>query len=246
MATSQLEEILNSYKQGRLSLNKALKVLKWYPFVKAANLTLDTQRYTRRGFPEIIYAEGKNTKTLKEVLKNSKSISPLIISRLKYPVYKKLNTTFPKLKYNKTASIGYFNPPPKNKNGLVAVVTAGSSDIKVAEEAAFTLELLGVKVNRFYDLGVAGLHRIMDKIEEIEKSKCVIVAAGMEGTLPGIIASMIPKPVIAVPTSVGYGTNLGGFSSLLTMLNSCSLGVAAVNIDNGIGAATTAYLINKL
>ena len=246
MAIFQLEEILNKYKEGILSLNEALKILKWYPFVKTSNLTLDTQRYLRRGFPEIIYAKGKQLKTLKEILKNSKSISPLIISRLEYSAYKKLNTTFPKLKYNKTASIGYFNAPPKNKNGLVAVVTAGSSDISVAEEAAFTLELLGARVNRFYDIGIAGLHRIMDKIEEIEESKCVIAAAGMEGTLPGIIASMISKPVIAVPTSVGYGTNLGGFSSLLTMLNSCSLGVAVVNIDNGIGAAVTAYLINKL
>ncbi|MDP8233199.1 MAG: nickel pincer cofactor biosynthesis protein LarB [Candidatus Saelkia tenebricola] len=246
MTTSNLEEILNQYKQGTLSLSDALKTLKWYPFVEKKNLTFDTQRYLRRGFPEIIYAKDKNIKTLKEVLKNTKSISPLIMSRLEYTIYKKLKITFPKLKYNKTASIGYLDIPPKNKSGLIAVITAGSSDIKVGEEAAFTLELLGAHVNRFYDLGIAGLHRIMDKIEQIEESKCIIVAAGMEGALPGIIASMVSKPLIAVPTSIGYGTNLGGFSALLTMLNSCSLGSAVVNIDNGIGAATMAYLINKL
>lgn len=246
MDLPKLRKVLERYQKGSLSFSEVANFLKWYPFLTDKDVTLDTQRKLRRGFPEIIYASGKDSSSLLRIIKNSKSISPLIISRLSYSTYLTLKKKVPSLKYNRKALIGYLSSPPKKKVGNVAVISAGNSDINVAEEAAFTLELLGNQVKRFYDLGIAGLHRIVDKIEKIEESRCAIVVAGMEGTLPSIVASLISKPVIALPTSVGYGTNFKGLSALLTMLNSCSLGLAVVNIDNGIGAATIAHLINRL
>jgi len=242
--TFELITLLKKYRTGEISEEEILKYLKWFPFYEKDGFTFDTQRIIRRKFPEFIYTPSKDVSTLKKLISALKKNQPVILTRLEYEKYKKLKKYFRDLKFNSCAKIGYFRIPQK-KESLCAVVSAGGGDINVAEEASLVLEILGINVRRFYDLGCAGLVRLLSKIEEIEKAKCVIAVAGMEGALPGIIAGLISRPVIAVPTSVGYGTNLKGFSGLLTMLNSCSLGLAVVNIDNGVGAATVAYSIVK-
>lgn len=241
---SKFKVVLKKYKQGKISEHEILKYLKWYPFYEKNGITFDAQRILRRKFPEFIYAPGKDISVLKSLISALRKHQAVIITRLEREKYKKLRNHFKDLKYNSDAEVGYFQMP-KKRESLCAVVSAGRGDLKVAEEASVVLELLGIKVARFYDLGCAGLVRLITKLEEIEKAKCIIAVAGMEGALPGVLAGLVSKPVIAVPTSVGYGTSLGGFSALLTMLNSCSLGLAVVNIDNGVGAATVAYSIIK-
>jgi hypothetical protein len=246
MSLDKIEEVLKKYKEGIYTLPQVLNFLKWYPVLKLPGINLDTQRVLRKKVPEIIYAPGKDLNDLLRIIKDARTFDRLILTRLEPKLYTKLKQRFPTLKYKKIAKIAYTKGPPKKREGLVAVVTAGTSDRKIAEEAAFILELLGINVKRYYDVGIAGVHRIFDKLEELEGAKCIIAVAGMEGALPGFIAGLVSKPVIAVPTSVGYGTNLDGWAPLLTMLNSCSLGMAVVNIDNGVGAALMAYAINKL
>jgi len=209
---------------------------------------LDTDRNKRRGFPEVIYAPGKSDRQLQVLAKNIiLSRQTLLITRLKEESFVFLKESFPELRYNPQARIAYLrlkNPhPPK---GLAVVVSAGTSDIPVAEEASCVLEIMGNKVKRLYDLGVAGVHRLMDKRHILRRAKVIVVAAGMEGALPSVVSGLVSVPVIAVPTSVGYGANLKGLSALLTMLNSCSPGVAVVNIDNGFGAGYLAGMINRV
>lgn len=208
---------------------------------------LDTDRCSRRGFSEVIFCQRKSPVQIKkiaqELLKNKQD---LILTKLNEPTFKYLKKFFSKLKYNKDACLGYIlSRQKKLKKGVIAVISAGTSDIPVAEEAAVTLEALGSRVLKFYDVGVAGIHRLMDKIGQIRKAEVVIVVAGMEGALASIVSGLVKCPVIAVPTSCGYGANFSGLSALLTMLNSCSPGVVVVNIDNGFGAAYFANLINK-
>ncbi|MDD4894795.1 MAG: nickel pincer cofactor biosynthesis protein LarB [Candidatus Omnitrophica bacterium] len=210
-----------------------------------ANIDLD--RKSRRGHSEAIYCPGKTREQLKSIagqlLKNKQD---LLFTKLEKDNFNYLKKPFPKLKYNALAKIGYLVTKTKiEKKGLVAVVSAGTSDIPVAEEAALTLELMGNRVVKFYDVGVAGVHRVMNNIDTIRKAKVIIVVAGMEGALASIVSGLVSSPVIAVPTSCGYGANFGGLSALLTMLNSCSAGVTVVNIDNGFGAGYFASLVNK-
>ncbi|MCM8798929.1 MAG: nickel pincer cofactor biosynthesis protein LarB [Candidatus Omnitrophica bacterium] len=169
----------------------------------------------------------------------------LLITKLKPADFKKISREFPALRYNPLAKIGYYQPQPKRFKGKVAILTGGTGDIPVAEEAAVTLELMGSRVVRIYDVGVAGVHRLFDSLETIRKARVIIVVAGMEGALASLVSGLVRQPVIAVPTSVGYGANFKGIAPLLTMLNSCSPGVAVVNIDNGFGAGYFAHLINN-
>lgn len=207
---------------------------------------LDTDRARRRGFPEVVYAPGK---TDEQILKISRGLilhsEPLLITRIKEQSYLYLKNAFPNLKYNPQANIAYIGKSFPKKRGLVLVVSAGTSDIPVAEEAAVVLEVMGNKVERLYDVGVAGIHRLIDKKKLLFKAKVIVVAAGMEGALASVVSGMVKCPVVAVPTSVGYGASFKGLSALLTMLNSCSPGIAVVNIDNGFGAGYFASLINK-
>lgn len=209
-----------------------------------AKLDLDRQR--RRGFSEVIYCPGKTKAYLKSICRQLiKNKQDLLLTKLDKDKFSYLKKSFPRLKYNSLARLGYLLSKPKSPKGLVAVITAGTADIPVAEEAVATLEALGNRVLKLYDVGVAGVHRIMNKIELIKKAKIIIVIAGMEGALASLVSGLVSSPVIAVPTSYGYGANFGGLSALLTMLNSCSPGVAVVNIDNGFGAGYFASLINK-
>ncbi len=208
---------------------------------------IDTDRHKRRGFAEAVYCPGKTKAHLKkisaELLKNKQG---LLLTKLDKPAFTYLKRFFPGLKYNPLAKIGYIQQVPRIKNkDLVLVISAGTTDIPIAEEAAVTLEIMGNRVRRIYDAGVAGVHRVMNYIGIIKKTKIIIVVAGMEGALASLVSGITSSAVIAVPTSCGYGANFGGLSSLLTMLNSCSPGVTVVNIDNGFGAGYFASLINK-
>lgn len=208
---------------------------------------VDTDRNKRRGFPEVIYAPGKSNAHIINIARRlSRSRQPLLITKLNEGAYTCLKKALPGIKYNNIARIAY-SAIKKHRlaKGFVLVITAGTSDIPVAEEAALTLEIMGSKVKRLYDVGVAGVHRVIDKKVILRKAKVIVVAAGMEGALASIISGLVKSVVVAVPTSVGYGANFKGLSSLLTMLNSCSPGVAVVNIDNGFGAGYLAALINK-
>lgn len=208
---------------------------------------LDTDRVKRRGFPEVIYAPGKTDSQIKDIA--AKIIAcrqALLITKLKKETYEYLKRSFPGLRYNPSARAAYIKIGRASRlKGFVLIVSAGTADIPVAEEAAVALEIMGVRVERMYDVGVAGVHRILDKKRFLRRAKVIVVAAGMEGALASVVSGLVSSPVIALPTSVGYGANFKGLSALLTMLNSCSPGVAVVNIDNGFGAGYFAGLINK-
>ena len=208
---------------------------------------LDTDRLRRRGFPEAIYCPGKTSVHIKSISKELiRKKQDLILTRLESKTFLYLKRFIPRLQYEKAARIGYLVKRRKVLNkGSVTVICAGTADIPVAQEAVITLELMGNKVDKLYDVGVAGVHRLMQNMGLIKKASVIIVVAGMEGALASLVSGLVSSPVIAVPTSCGYGANFAGLAALLTMLNSCSPGVAVVNIDNGFGAGYFAALINK-
>jgi len=211
---------------------------------------VDIDRLRRRGFPEVIYCAGKSKEQIKKIAQTLlRHKQPLLLTRLEKDIFFCLKKTYPRLRYNEHAKIAYSKSSSsagsvKNK-GKVAVVCAGTSDIPVAEEAVATLEVMGNSVVKLYDVGVAGIHRVLDKKKLLNKCSAIVVVAGMEGALASIVSGLVCCPVVAVPTSIGYGANFQGLAPLLTMLNSCSPGVAVVNIDNGFGAGYFAGLVNK-
>ncbi|MDD5155320.1 MAG: nickel pincer cofactor biosynthesis protein LarB [Candidatus Omnitrophica bacterium] len=208
---------------------------------------LDIDREKRRGFAEVIYCQGKTREHLKKICRQMKKCrQDLLLTKLDKKTYAYLKKSVAGLKYNPLAKLGYLNikdKPPKK--GLVAVICAGTADMPVAEEAAVTAEVMGNRCVKFYDVGVAGVHRLMGNIAKIREAAVIIVVAGMEGALASIVSGLVGSPVIAVPTSCGYGSSFKGLAALLTMLNSCSPGVAVVNIDNGFGAGYLAGIINR-
>lgn len=208
---------------------------------------VDMDRCRRKGFSEVIYCPGKTKEQIKEISRRLiKGKQDLLLTRLEKGSFAYLKKSFPRLKYNRLAKLGYIiNKPKSAPRGCVLVISAGTSDIPVAEEAVVTLELMGNRAVKLYDVGVAGVHRLMHHIGLIRKANVIIVIAGMEGALASVVCGLARCPVIAVPTSAGYGASFSGLAALLTMLNSCSPGVAVVNIDNGFGAGYFAGLINK-
>jgi len=208
---------------------------------------IDTDREKRKGFPEVVYCPGKPKEYIKSIAgKILKSGQDLLLTKIEKDVYIYLKKTFPELSYNSAGRIAYQKVSEKlDKKGSVALICAGTCDIPIAEEAAVTLLVMGNKFEKFYDVGVAGVHRLMHHLADIKKANVVIVVAGMEGALASLVSGLVSVPVIAVPTSCGYGASFSGLSALLTMLNSCSPGVATVNIDNGFGAGYLAAMINK-
>jgi hypothetical protein len=243
-----IEKLLKDVSKGSVSVANALASLKTLPYEELEFATIDSHRSLRRGFPEVIYGEGKSSAQLREIAKRmSAKKENVLITRLDAKKATALKKHFPSAKYDK-ASRTFFIKTHAIKitgRGTILVITAGTSDIPVAEEAALTAEYLGNKVERLYDVGVAGLHRLLHKKETILAANVLIVVAGMEGALPSVISGLVARPVIAVPTSIGYGANLGGLTTLMAMLTSCSSGVSVVNIDNGFGAAYAATLINR-
>ncbi|MGB9643492.1 MAG: nickel pincer cofactor biosynthesis protein LarB [Candidatus Ratteibacteria bacterium] len=245
MEKDKLHQILQKFKNGTYSLDEVFEQLKILPFSDLGHSKIDHHRTLRIGFPEVVYGEGKTVEHLLSIIKELTSkYKNFIITRVSYEKAEEISKKIPGLVYHESAKILTGKPVKKQKKKEVAVVCAGTSDYSVAEEAAVTLEILGKSVERVYDVGVSGIHRIVPHLEKLNKCRILIVIAGMEGALPGVIAGMTGKPVIGVPTSVGYGVNLKGFAPLLTMLNSCAP-IVVVNIDNGFGAAFFAWLVLK-
>lgn len=242
------QEILERYKNGEISLTDALENLPKNGIEELGFATIDTDREWRTGFPEVIYAAGKTPEQVVQIAArlHEKGID-VLATRATADIYEAVLQCIPTARYNALAkTISYQQKAKMNTKGYLVVVAAGTSDLPVAEEAVETARFLGNRVETVYDVGVAGIHRLFAKLELIRNARVIIVVAGMEGALASVVGGLVNKPVIAVPTSVGYGANFGGLSALLAMLNSCASGVSVVNIDNGFGAACQASLINQL
>lgn len=243
MDREKIKNLLIDFKKNKITEEEFIEKLKYLPYLDLNFAKIDTHRSLKFSFPEVVFGQNKSYQYLKVIISKIKKIhSNVIITRVEEKIAKKLKKEFPDIIYFKEARILTFKKEKRKKDGYVCVVTAGTADIPVAEEASITLEVLGIKVERIYDAGVAGLHRLLDKIEILNNAKCLIVVAGMEGALPSVVGGLVGKPVVAVPTSIGYGINLNGIAPLLTMLNSCSPNVVVVNINNGFGAAFFAYI----
>ena len=207
---------------------------------------IDIQREKRKGFSEAVFCEYKTSKQLVEIFKTFRENNQNVIgTRASIEQYEALKKEFSDIEYNKEAKILTLIQKPIEKIGEVAICCAGTADIPISEEAGLTAQFYGSNIKKYYDIGIAGIHRLLDKIEEIKKANIIVAIAGMEGALPSVIAGMVDIPVIAVPTSVGYGTSFNGLTALLAMLNSCAEGITVVNIDNGFGAGYSANLINR-
>jgi hypothetical protein len=241
------EKILRDLKSGRISHGGALSKLKDLPYKNLGFAKVDNHRALRRGFPEVVFGQGKADSHIIEISKRIIAHDGvLLVTRVGDKTYRKLKKVFPRARFDKKARIiSYRKDIPRPGKGLVLIITAGTADLPVAEEARATLRLMGDRVEVLCDVGVAGLHRILDNRSALERASVIIVIAGMEGALASVVSGLVSKPVIAVPTSVGYGASFGGIAPLLTMMNCCSPGVAVVNIDNGFGAAYFASMINK-
>ncbi|MCI7812163.1 MAG: nickel pincer cofactor biosynthesis protein LarB [Lachnospiraceae bacterium] len=243
----EIHELLQKVKNDEISLKDAEQYLKTLPYEDLGFAKLDHHRALRSGFGEVVYCAGKSQEHLAKIYESfAHRKSNVLGTRASQEQFDYVKQYVPEAVYDPMAHTITLKFDEHEKIGLVAVCTGGTSDISVAEEAAVTAEFFGSKVERIYDVGVAGIHRLFAKMEQIQRANCVIAVAGMEGALAGVIAGVVDKPVIAVPTSVGYGANFGGLSALLTMLNSCAEGIAVVNIDNGFGAGYMATQINRL
>lgn len=248
MNVNLLEKLLQAVREGRVDVPAALDSLKRLPFEELEFATLDTHRALRQGYPEIIFGQGKAAAQIKAIIKNMLSRGENVLAtRIDPAKGKALLKSFPKGEYKEVPGTFFVKSHPIKKTGQgnILVISAGTSDVPVAEEAATTAEYMGNPVKRLYDVGVSGIHRLLHRKEELWEARVLIVVAGMEGALPSVVAGLVARPVIAVPTSVGYGANLGGLTTLMAMLNSCASGITVVNIDNGFGAAYAASLMNK-
>ena len=249
MNIRKLEDLLKKVKSGETTLVEAMAQLKSLPFEDLGFTRIDHHRSLRKGFPEVIWGEGKTSAQILSIMKQLKRKGQnILLTRLEEKKAKAIQKVFIKSQYYpKSRVLTYLTHPIKSEGkGTILVVTAGTTDIPVAEEAAVTSQFMGNRVETLYDVGVAGIHRLLSERERLEAARVLIVVAGMEGALPSVIGGLVDRPVIAVPTSVGYGTSFGGITALLAMLNSCASGVAVVNIDNGFGAGYMASLINRM
>ncbi len=248
MNAGSIKKLLEGVRDGRVEVASALETLKILPFEELEFATIDTHRSLRQGFPEVIFGEGKTTAQIKAIVKAMAGQGEnVLVTRLDPAKASALKRAFKGALRNDTARTLFVksHPVKKTGRGSILVISAGTSDIPVAEEAAVTAECMGNRVERLYDVGVAGLHRLLHKKKEILGANVLVVVAGMEGALPSVVSGLVARPVIAVPTSVGYGANLGGITTLFAMLTSCAAGISVVNIDNGFGAAYVASLINR-
>ncbi|RMF92664.1 MAG: nickel pincer cofactor biosynthesis protein LarB [Candidatus Schekmanbacteria bacterium] len=248
MDIKDLKKILRDIEKGKITVEKAAEKIKYFSIENLEFARIDHHRNLRKGFPEVIFCEGKTVSQIKDIAKSILSRNhTLLATRATIEAYKAVKKIDKKAVYNEQArTIVVEKKKPKSTKGVVMIVTAGTSDIPVAEEAYMTCKTLGSTTDRLYDVGVAGIHRVLSQSEKLGKARVIIVVAGMEGALASVVAGLVDKPVIAVPTSVGYGASFGGIAALLTMLNSCASGIATVNIDNGFGAGYLAHNINIL
>lgn len=242
-----VKELLEQFKRGETSVDEVLKVLQTQPFEDIGYAKLDYHRNVRQGANEVVYGEAKTAEQIVGILTamGAKGLTNVLITRLDYDKYCEVARSVP-LAYYETARIGVFGETKLDKKGKVVILSGGTGDIPVCEEAAVTAETLGSHVERIYDVGVSGLHRLLARLDALVSARAIIVVAGMEGALASVVGGLVACPVIAVPTSVGYGASYGGIAALLSMLNSCSAGVSVVNIDNGFGAGYLANMINGM
>lgn len=248
MNPNDLEKLLKGVAKGEMKVPEAMSKLRLLPFKNMGFANIDHHRMLRTGLPEVVYGESKSTEQIITISQHIISQKmPLFVTRIDENKAAKILEAIPEVTHDPVSRTIRHLPPgyKRRKRGMVAVVTAGTSDIPVAEEAAITLEIMGERVERIFDVGVAGIHRLFHQLPRLQKARAVIVAAGMEGALASIVGGLVACPIVALPTSVGYGANLGGISALLGMLTSCAPGVTVVNIDNGFGAAAAAGLINR-
>lgn len=245
--SASIKKILLDYKKGKTGLSTVMQHLECLPYQDMCFAKVDSHRTVRKGFPEVIYCPGKSVDQILKIAEKILTHSEiLVLTRANSDIFNAVRTIAPQARFNELGRIVYVDCRKKNKQkGFILVITAGTGDIPVAEEAAIIAEIMGNKVQRLYDVGVAGIHRVLDKNKLLNKANVLIVVAGMEGALASVVAGLVKRPVIAVPTSIGYGACFNGLAPLLTMLNSCSSGITVVNIDNGFGAGYFASLINK-
>lgn len=239
--------LLKKVESKKISAEQALRRLRHLPFEDLDFAKVDHHRLVRTGFPEVIYCPGKTQEQITAIFETlSRENKTVLLTRCPDKIYRRLKRRNKAVQYHPLAKTAVLQRRPAAKRGSVLVLCAGTADIPVAEEAAITAEVFGSRVHRKYDVGVAGVHRLLDAIDLISQSNCIVAVAGMEGALPSVAGGLAACPVVAVPTSVGYGANFNGLAPLLTMLNTCAPGVSVVNIDNGFGAGYLAALINRM
>ena len=247
MNERELLALLERVRDGGASVEEAARQISRPAFENLGYARVDHHRADRQGVAEVIFGQGKTAAQIEGIVRcmMDRGASNILITRLSAEKEAQLRGKFP-YRYSDAACLATANPKEQKLTGLVAVVSAGTSDLAVCEEAALTAEALGSRVERVYDAGVAGLHRLLAELDTLTRARCIVAVAGMEGALPSVVGGLVSCPVIAVPTSVGYGANLGGVAALLAMLNSCASGISVVNIDNGFGAGFLASRINQM
>jgi pyridinium-3,5-biscarboxylic acid mononucleotide synthase len=247
MEDNFIKALIEKIQNGRISTDAAMDILKRLPYEDIGFARVDHHRCLRNGSPEVIYCEGKTLAQIQGIVqKLAERHRNILATRADLPVYEAIQAVQLPCTYHEMARIVVIHPTPVEKTGRIVVVSAGTSDMSVAEEAAVTAETLGNQVSRLYDVGVAGIHRLLAVWEDLSLANVAVVVAGMEGALASVVGGLVSCPVIGVPTSVGYGASFGGIAALLSMLNSCASGVSVVNIDNGFGAGYQASIINHL
>ena len=248
MSTDELKQLITDIQSGKTGPDEAYEKLRDLSFTDLGHTKIDNHREIRTGYPEVIFCSGKTVDQVKDIIQVMlEKGGNILATRATQEMFEEVKKICDIAEFNVLArTIRIKQKEIKISETTIAIVTAGTSDMSVAEEAAATAELFGNRVNRIFDVGVAGIHRLYDKLPEIRNARVVVVVAGMEGALPSIVGGLVDKPVIAVPTSIGYGANFQGLSALLGMLTSCASGVTVVNIDNGFGAGYMASMINKL
>jgi NCAIR mutase (PurE)-related protein len=252
MDRHDLRELLDGVRSGEVEIDEAVASISSPSYLDIGHTKIDTHRALRKGFPEVVYAQHKTPQQVAEVMHriSETAESPVLATRASVEAYEATLALCPEAEYVElpraiVVNRGKIRRKPNYEDTYIAIVCAGTSDLPVAQEASLTAELLGNRVENVSDVGVAGLHRLMDCVDVLRASACVIVVAGMEGALASVVGGLVDKPIVAVPTSVGYGASFGGLAALLSMLNSCATGVAVVNIDNGFGAAFFASTVNE-
>ena len=248
MTTTEAARLLDQFRAGKIPREKVLSAFQAAPVADLGFAQVDTHRALRKNFPEVIFGAGKTTEQIVKIAAKLLTLSqPVLVTRIHDDSARALKKKFKRAVHHQLARcVTIENEPLPKRAGFIAVVCAGTSDLPVAEEAAVTAEIMGNRVERVHDVGVAGLHRMLARMELLQSANVIVAVAGMEGALPSVLAGLVSKPVIAVPTSIGYGASFGGIAALLAMLNSCASGVTVVNIDNGFGAGYAASQINAL
>ncbi len=248
MTATEAIQLLEKFRAGKVSRERVLRAFQAAPVADLGFAQVDTHRALRKGFPEVIFGSGKTPAQVVQIVEKIYACEQrLLVTRITAEHARALRKKFRRAIHHEAARcVTIEKRPLPRRPGFIAVLCAGTSDLSVAEEAAVTAEIMGNRVERLFDVGVAGLHRLLGRLETIQRANVIVAVAGMEGALPSVVSGLVNKPVIAVPTSVGYGANLGGVTALLSMLNSCSSGVTVVNIDNGFGAGYAAAQINAL